>query len=55
MSGRDLIDAVKSGNFEEVVRLVDEEHVDADSKDWVSFSFFKKEISIIFFSIFVCK
>ena len=54
MSGRDLIDAVKSGNFEEVVRLVDEEHVDVNSQDEVSFPF-KKEISIIFLSIFVCE
>ena len=42
MSGEDLLNAVFEGNFEEVVRLVDEEHVGVDSIG-VSFPFLKKK------------
>ena len=37
MSGSDLINAAIHGNFEEVERLVDEEHVNVNSQDEVSF------------------
>ena len=43
-----LLAAAENEDFPEVVRLVVEEHVDVNSKDWVSFPFLK-EISIIFF------
>ena len=39
MSADDLVIAAKNGEFDEVVRCVDEEHVDVDSRDIVSFFF----------------
>ena len=48
MSGEDLVLAAQNGNFPEVVRYVDEEHMDVNSRTGVSFPF-KKETSIIFF------
>ena len=50
MSVRGLIEAVSDGNFEEVVRYVDEEHVEVNSEDQVSFPFFLKKSQ----SSFVC-
>ena len=49
MSGQDLVDAVLDGNFPEVVRLVDEEHVDMDYRDdRVSFRFSKRNLNHLF-------
>ena len=45
MSAEDLVYAVQKGDFPEVVRLVDEEHVDVDSKDFVSFPFLKRNFN----------
>ena len=37
MSGEDLVNAVRNNQSEEVVRLLDEEHVDINYGDEVSF------------------
>ena len=49
-----LIHAAKNGNFPEVVRLVDEEHVDVNSENCVSFPFKKRNLNHLFL-FFVCE
>ena len=39
MKGRDLIQAVERNNEEEVLRLIDERHVDINYQDVVSLSY----------------
>ena len=39
MKGRDLIQAVERNNREEVLRLIDERHVDVNYQDVVSLSY----------------
>ena len=41
MSGEDLVNAAKRGEFDEVVRYVDEEHVDVNYEHRVSFPFLR--------------
>ena len=54
MSGKDLIDAARSGNFREVVRLVDKKHVKVNFRDKdVSFPFLKRNLNHLFI-FFLC-
>ena len=52
MSGEDLIQAAQNGNYDEVVRYVNEEDVEVNSQDGVSFPLKKTSQSSFFY--FVC-